>query len=141
MGHDPDGDTQAIVELTRAYGRALDRGRYEQLRDLFTADATAGLGGAGQFGIDQIIDRTSSALSVFDRCEHHLGDPRIDLVGDTATSRCSVRALHMRPAGETPAVYTVVGTYEDRLVRTDAGWRIAHRDLIVEHREGQRTSG
>lgn len=141
MGDGADGDTQAIVDLIRSYGRALDRGRYEQLRTIFTADATAHLGGAGQVGVDQIVERIASALSVFERCEHHLGDPRIDLTGDEATARCPVRALHMRPAGETPPVYTVIGTYDDRLVRTDAGWRIARRDLIVERREGTAPQG
>lgn len=141
MGDEVDSDERAIVELTRAYGRALDDGRYELLRDVFTADATAGLGGSGQVGVDQIIDRVSSALAAFDRCEHHLGNHRVEVTGDTAAAHCSVRALHMRPAGETPPVYTVVGTYEDRLVRTDSGWRIAHRDLVVTTREGQRTSG
>lgn len=139
MGDEVGSDERAIVELTRAYGRALDDRRYEQLRDVFTADATAALGGSLQVGVDQIIDRVSSALAVFDRCEHHLDDHRIEVTGDAAAARCSVRALHMRAAAETPPVYTVVGTYQDRLVRTDAGWRIAHRDLVVERREGRRT--
>ena len=30
----------------------------------------------------------------------------------------------------------VAGRYEDRLVRTDAGWRIAHRTLTVMWTDG-----
>jgi hypothetical protein len=43
--------------------------------------------------------------------------------------------VHVRPDGESPPVYTVAGTYEDRLVRTAAGWRITQRSLVVTHRE------
>ena len=34
--------------------------------------------------------------------------------------------------------YIVAGRYEDRFVRTDAGWRIAHRALIVMWMDGNR---
>jgi hypothetical protein len=135
MGH-ARPDREAIIGLTLAYCSALDTGAYEQLRGVFTPDATAGLGGSGQVGVDQIIERVSSALGGFDRCEHRLTDHWVEVAGDTATARCSVRALHMRPSGETPPVYIVGGIYEDRLVRTDAGWRISHRELIVESRDG-----
>ncbi len=137
MDQDPGDDVCAIVELTRAYGRALDTGHYEELRHVFTPGATARLSGSGQVGVDEIIDRVTTALAGFDRCEHHLADHRVEVTGDSATAGCSVRALHMRPAGQTPPVYRVIGSYQDRLVRTDAGWRITHRDLVVERREGR----
>lgn len=137
MDEDPVDDVRAIVDLTRAYGRALDTGHYEGLRDVFTADATARLSGSGQVGVDEIIDRVTTALAGFDRCEHHLADHRVEVTGDSATAHCSVRALHLRSAGQAPPVYTVIGVYQDRLIRTDAGWRITHRDLVVERREGR----
>ncbi len=133
---DEAADRQAIIDLAVAYGRAVDAGDFDGLRDLFTADATAELGGSGQNGIDEICDRLSSALGRFVRWEHHLDDHEVTLDGDTAT-RPGARshAIHERPPGESPTVYTVVGTYEDRLARTAAGWRIIHRSLVVTHRE------
>ena len=132
---DQADDRQAIIDLAVAYVRAVDAGDFDQLRNLFTADATAELGGSGQTGIDGICDRLSSALGRFVRWEHHLDDHEVVIDGDTATARCSLHAIHVRPAGESPPVYTVVGTYEDRLERTAAGWRITHRSLVVTHRE------
>jgi ketosteroid isomerase-like protein len=132
---DEADDRQAIIDLTAAYGRIVDSGDFGELRDLFTDDATTELGGSGQTGIDEICGRLSTALAPYVRWEHHLDDHEVAIAGNTATARCSVHAVHVRPAGESPPVYTVAGTYEDRLVRTAAGWRIAHRSLVVTHRE------
>lgn len=129
------GDRQAIIDLAVSYGRIVDRGDFGELRDLFTADATAELGGSGQTGIDEICGRLSSALDRFVSWEHHLDDHEVVVDGDVATARCSVVATHVRPAGESPPVYTVQGTYEDRLARTAAGWRITHRSLVVTRRD------
>jgi hypothetical protein len=124
-----------IIDLAVAYVRIVDDGDFGELRNLFTADATAELGGSGQTGIDEICDRLSSALDPFVRWEHHLDDHEVVIDGDAATARCSVRAVHERPAGESPPIYTVAGTYEDRLARTAAGWRITHRSLVVTQRD------
>jgi hypothetical protein len=132
---DEADDRQAIIDLTAAYGRIVDSGDFGELRDLFTDDATTELGGSGQTGIDEICGRLSTALAPYVRWEHRLDDHEVAIVGDAATARCSVHAVHVRPAGESPPVYTVAGTYEDRLVRTAAGWRITHRSLVVTHRE------
>ena len=132
---DKAGDRQAIIDLAVAYARAVDAGDFAALRDLFTTDATAELGGSGQSGIDEICERLSSALGRFVRWEHHLDDHEVTIDGDTATASCSVHAIHERPPGGSPPVYTVVGTYEDRLARTAAGWRITHRSLVVTRRE------
>ncbi len=132
---DQTDDRGAIIDLALAYGRAVDDGDFDALRALFTVDATAELGGPGQSGIDEICERLSTALSPYVRWEHHLGDHEVAVDGDTATARCSVHAIHVRPEGESSPIYTVVGTYEDRLSRTGAGWRITHRALVVTHRD------
>lgn len=132
--NDHDDDRQAIIDLAAAYCRFVDRGDFDALGEVFTSDATAELGGSGQTGIDEIRDRLSSALAPFASWEHHIDGHEVHVDGDVATARCSVRGDHVRPPGETPPVYTVVGTYDDRLVRTAAGWRITHRSLVVTER-------
>lgn len=132
---DQTDDRAAIIDLAVAYGQAVDDGDFDALRNLFTVDATAELGGSGQTGIDEICARLSAALSPYLRWEHHLGDHEVAIDGDTATARCSVHAIHFRREGESPPIYTVVGAYEDRLLRTGAGWRITHRSLVVTHRD------
>lgn len=125
-------DRQAIIDLTLAYCRIVDGGHFRELRNLFTPDATAELGGSGQTGFDEICERLSSALAPFVSWEHDVDEHEVCIDGDLATARCSVHAVHVRPPGELPRTYTVDGTYEDRLARKTNGWRITHRSLVKQ---------
>lgn len=130
-------DHQAIMELTATYCWALDEKAFERLRDVFLPDATARLGSSDQSGIEEIIERVSTTLARFERSQHMVGTHLIEVDGDTATSRCYLQAQHVRPVGEEPPLLTVGGRYEDRLVRTADGWRIAHRTLVSMWRSGE----
>lgn len=123
-------DRQAIIDLTVAYCRILDRGDFAELANVFTPEASAELGGSGQTGFAEISERLSSALGKFVSWKHTISDHEVHVDGDHATSRCSVHAVHVRPAGERPTEYLVTGVYEDRLVRTRDGWRITYRSLV-----------
>lgn len=131
---DAESDRKAIIDLAATYCRLVDASDFASLRDVFTPDASAELGGSGQAGIDEICGRLETALARFVRWEHHISDHHVELRGDVATARCTVRADHVRSPGEGARVYTVLGTYEDRLARTPAGWRITHRSLVVTDR-------
>ena len=130
-------DHQAIMELTATYCWALDEKAFERLRGVFLPDATARLGSSSQSGIEEIIERVSTTLARFERSQHMVGTHLIEIDGDTATCRCYLQAQHIRPAGEEPPLLTVGGRYEDRLVRTADGWRIAHRTLVSMWRSGE----
>ena len=130
-------DYRAIIELTSVYCFALDEKDFETLRDVFLPDASAQLGSSSQDGIDEIIDRISGTLDRFDGSHHMVSTHQIEIDGDTATCRCYLQAQHMRPAGEEPPLRTVGGRYDDRLVRTPGGWRIAHRTLTSMWRSGE----
>ena len=131
MNEQPVRDHQAIVQLTVDYCWALDSRDFERLRDVFLPDATAELGAGGQTGVEEIIDRVSTALARFDGTQHMVNTHDIDVAGETAIARCYLQAQHVRPTGETPALLTIGGRYEDRLRRTSDGWRIAHRALVT----------
>ena len=137
MSETSTADHQAIMELTATYCWALDEKAFERLRDVFLPDATARLGSSDQSGIDEIIERVSTTLARFVGSQHMVGTHLIEIDGDTATCRCYLQAQHIRPAGEEPPLLTVGGRYEDRLVRTADGWRIAHRTLVSMWRSGE----
>lgn len=135
-----DDDRAAIVQLTIDYCWALDTGAWDDLRSVFTPDVVADLGAGGQHGIDEIIDRVSSALGPLDDSQHMVTNHQvtIDGSGDGATGRCYVQAQHVRDEAEGGSLYTVGGRYEDRFVRTDDGWRIAERHIVVMWTNGNR---
>lgn len=124
-------DTKAIIDLTIAYTWALDTRRFDELRDVFTPDATARLRGTECRGVDAIIERISGALGRLDASQHIVANHQVRIDGDRATCRCYLQAQHVKrslPDGDT---FIIAGTYEDDLVRTAKGWRIDHRTLEV----------
>ena len=130
-------DERKIHEVATRYCRALDTKDWDLLDDVFVTDATAVLGtSAALVGIDAIRDRISAALGHLDDSQHLVGNHEIHVDGDTATHRCYLQAQHVRTSAVGGPNYLVAGRYEDRLVRTDAGWRIVHRTLTVMWTDG-----
>ena len=127
-------DHHYIVQLTHDYCWALDTSDWEALRSVFTADVVTDLGDGGQNGIDEVIDRVSTALSVFEVTQHLIGTHQIRIDGDAATCRCYLQAQHVRPTGDK---LMIGARYEDECVRTPDGWRIAKRRIVPMWTEGE----
>jgi hypothetical protein len=133
-----DADEAAIIRLTHDYCWALDTGDYEALRQVFTPDCTARLGG-NQSNVDEVIARVSAALGPLDDSQHMVSTHQIRRWDDgTVTGRCYLHAQHILAGVAGGDQYIVAGRYEDRYVRTDEGWRIAERELVVMWTAGNR---
>jgi hypothetical protein len=63
--------------------------------------------------------------------QHRISNPAITVEGDRASARTYVDLLAMTPDGS--AGMTSVGWYDDELVRTPQGWRIASRRYSTMH--------
>jgi len=122
-------DRQEIMDLTIAYTWALDMREFELLRDIFLPEATALLVDE-RIGVDSIIERVRSALEPLDASHHLIGNHQVTVDGDRATCRCYLQAQHVRQGTQGGSNYIFAGRYEDNLVRTAAGWRIARRTLV-----------
>jgi 3-phenylpropionate/cinnamic acid dioxygenase small subunit len=130
-------DRAEVGDLLARYCFALDRRDWEDLTNVFTADAVIKYSGPQvSTGIDQIVEffrTTASAVAV---TQHLLHTSQVWATGpDGAEGSTHVTAHHVGynvplPAPET-ATYTVTGTYEDVFARTPAGWRIARRTLTL----------
>jgi SnoaL-like domain len=129
-------DEQAIIDLTIAYTWALDTKQLEELRNVFLPNATASLRGVDCDSVDAIIARIGGSILRLDRTQHFIGNHQVRVDGDTATCRCQLQSQHVLTGTEGGDNYIVGGTYEDRLVRTEAGWRIAHRVMTQTWTEG-----
>ena len=130
-------DDREIRHLAFRYCRALDTKDWALLDEVFVPDATAQLGQPAMLvGIEEIRTRIRTALRSLDDSQHLVGNHEIAVDGDTATHRCYLQAQHVRVAAPGGPNDIVAGRYEDRLVRTEHGWRIAHRTLTVMWAEG-----
>lgn len=126
----PDRITD-ITDITQLYARysfAIDDRDLESFRGCFTADGRMEITGGADFtgaeGLAQVI-----AARTAESPRHENSNVLIDLAGD---ERATGRAYFvLRGADGRPAA---AGEYLDRLVRTGAGWRFAHRRITFTWR-------
>ena len=76
-GEELNDDERAIIDLTIAYTWALDDRRFEDLREVFAADATGDLAGVHCEGIDAILERIERGLSKLDATQHVISNQQV----------------------------------------------------------------
>ena len=123
-------DRTEIGELLARYSTALDSRQWDLLGEVFLADAACDYGSLGSpQGLAEITGLIRGTIGDLDATQHLVGNVVVTVDGDAATADCYLISQHIRrdtPGGDH---YLLGGRYSDRLVRTPAGWRIAHRTL------------
>ena len=114
-------DRDEILQLLYRYNHAIDSGDAEGWADTFTSDAVFDAAGNLMSGREALVAFAASVHG----SRHVVANPLIDVAGDTATVRAYILLAHGDPV-------SVVGTYQDDVVRTDDGWRFAKRVFTPE---------
>jgi hypothetical protein len=121
-------DRGQITALIDRLGRALDEGRFEELRAIYTPDATAKTPGGTAEGRDALIAQASRNHGEDKRIQHVIGNVLIDLRGDAADVRANLIAT-FAPASSDGTIprpqYTLGEVYRFDAVRTADGWRLS----------------
>jgi len=137
-------DRLEIQDLMNRYAQVVDFRDWERLGEVFAPDATADYtptGGPSGPHRDVMawLDR---ALAPWPVNLHAVTNLTIDFDGaQGAASRCYFTApMAAGPVGAQVALING-GYYDDRLVRTEAGWRIAHRTCTTTAMVGSLPEG
>lgn len=123
-------DRAAIQDLLIRYAAAIDSEEWELLDSVFLPDAeidyTTSGGIKGRY--PEVRAWLEKVLPSFEVKQHLLANTTLQLEGDRATSR-TYFYNPMGAPGPDGAVqlFFVGGYYNDELVRTSEGWRIARR--------------
>jgi SnoaL-like domain len=137
-GRGPSEDTEvadrlAIQDLIARYADVIDRRDLDGLDALFTDDATIDFSTFdGPVGaLAEIKAFLASSLPLFDRSQHMMGLPLIEIDGATARARtsCHNPMVSTRPDGTT-SVWLIGLWYDDELVRSVDGWRFRTRRQV-----------
>ena len=123
-------DRIEIDDLLIRYAKAIDTQDYELLDTCFLPDADVDYvssgGIAGKY--PEVRIWLEKALSIFSVTLHSLSNSEIELDGDRARGRTLVtNPMCIRDDAGKQSIFTVYAYYEDELVRTPEGWRIAKR--------------
>jgi 3-phenylpropionate/cinnamic acid dioxygenase small subunit len=134
----------AIREVYHRYCDIVDAKTFDAMDAVFTADCigdyTQALG-PGVVSPDRasLIASMHANLGPDSSCgatHHNVLNFRIVVAGDTATARVHYYAVHRGRGAQDGALYSMWGEYDDALVRTTDGWRIAHRVYTCALTEG-----
>ncbi len=122
-------DLHALEELQRLkyrYLRTLDQKRWDEFGDTLAEDATANYGPKLAFsGRGNIVEFMRASLGEAVITEHHVGQPEIDIDGDTAVGTWRLHDVVI--ARKQRMMLSGAAFYEDRYARgTDGTWRITH---------------
>lgn len=122
-------DREAIWHLMLAYRRELDRRDFAAYARLFTDDGewAGNLGVArGHAEIEQLLIRTLAGFDGPETAHLHLVDnAEIHVDGDTASAES--HWVYVTRDGLGRPVLSLIGHYEDVIVRTPDGWRFKRR--------------
>lgn len=123
-------DRAEIHDLLSRYAQMVDFREWQRMDEVFAPDATIDYASTG--GVSgpyrETLEWLDRALEPWPINLHFITNVTIELDGDRGSSRCYFHA----PMGRVEEsggqlVITNAGYYDDALVRTEAGWRIAAR--------------
>ena len=121
-------DREDVVELINLYGLAMDTQRWDLFDRIFTDDVDADYGETSHW-----TDRArfkadfGSFHELFDATQHMMTNHLVRVEGDRAAAHTYGAWRLVRHAAGDPPVWDGTGYYDDRLVRSAKGWRIAQR--------------
>jgi 3-phenylpropionate/cinnamic acid dioxygenase small subunit len=123
-------DRIEIDDLLIRYTVAIDTKDWELLDSVYTPDAkidyTTSGGIKGEY--PEVRAWLAKALAPFTMTQHLISNSVVNVDGDSATARTMVFNPMGRDDGEGGLkLFYVGGWYDDKLVRTEDGWRIAER--------------
>jgi hypothetical protein len=123
-------DRLEIHDLMIRYGMAVDRRDWDLYRTVFTDNARIDYTDSGGISadIDEMAVWIAPIMEPFAGLQHNMTNHMVVIDGDTASSCTYFVAVHSTLDGHGGEVlFTLGGFYQDRLVRTPLGWRIAER--------------
>lgn len=121
-------DRSAIINTINSYAVAVDARRYDLFEQIFTEDVRCDFGGGAAFTDRATLQKVFADIhAVFDATQHMTSGHAITLHGDRANCLSYVSGRFRRRLEEGEGLFQSTGWYDDVLVRTPAGWRIADR--------------
>ena len=121
-------DREAVRETGYRFADTCNRRNLETFRALWIPEGVWRIGAPHVFvatGVEEIVGACDYLLSQWEFFVQFPHAPIVTIDGDTATSSWTMTE-HARNADRTLGYYNH-GYYQDRLVRTTAGWKFAER--------------
>lgn len=128
-------DERSINAVLLAYASAIDRRDWALFRTCFTEDCSADYGDFGRWNTAVALTQfMQDAHAQLGSTLHRISNIRLTAKRDGVDAVSYVDAI-LKPQNDHGPVHRAMGSYDDFLVRTGNGWRIARRRfnaIIIE---------
>ena len=84
----------------------------------------------------QVIESWQGVLPGFEATQHSISNFQVNVTGDKAMVKCYGTAVHYLPTEDGPDTWTVVGTYDFHLVKSNDQWKADHMKFNFKFMEG-----
>jgi len=119
-------DRADITDVLVRYATGIDRRDWPLFRTVFADDCVLEYGEIGTWnGVDAVTDFMEQSHGMAGHTMHRLSNVTVVVTGDTATSRTYIDGLIM--SQDNASGVNAIGFYDDDLIRTGDGWKIARR--------------
>jgi uncharacterized protein (TIGR02246 family) len=115
-------DRRDIEDLVQRLAACLDDGRFDDMRSLFTADATARTPGGTAEGRDALVAQAARNHTPDKATQHLISGVLVELAEHTATARANALVTFADRDGRPQLTMGEVYRFSAR--RTDEGWRL-----------------
>jgi 3-phenylpropionate/cinnamic acid dioxygenase small subunit len=127
-----DADKAQIAEVLIRYATGIDSKDWELFRTCWADEVDIDYGDLGHFSDpDEFTTLMKQIHDGMGQTYHRISNPAIAVDGGQATARSYVHAVLMAVPGDANSWIDAIGHYDDGLVRTDDGWRIAKRTTNI----------
>lgn len=121
-------DREDVIEVLNLYGLAMDTRRWDLFDRIFTPGCDVDYGPTSCWQDRERFKADFGAFhALFDATQHVMTNHLVSVSGDVAHAHTYGSWRLIRHAAGDPPVWDGTGYYDDQLVRTQAGWRIAKR--------------
>ena len=136
-------DFQAITRKVYEYAYGIDTRDFELYRSIFTDQIAMNFhsyNGQPELSLpaDEWVANCRALFLGLDATQHSMSNPLVEVVGDHARCRMYMQAEHFLVTDQGSNDYAIGGYYDDRLLRTEEGWKIEAVTLQVNWHRGNR---
>ncbi|MBW2274736.1 MAG: nuclear transport factor 2 family protein [Deltaproteobacteria bacterium] len=128
---DESRDREEIIAALDRYAEALDGRQWELLDRVFLPELDYDFVAWRARSRAEAVERIREALDGCGPTQHLLGNYRVTVDGDSATSAVYVRAFHLGIGSAQGKTFEMGGEYRDEWVRSEEGWLSARRSVKV----------
>jgi ketosteroid isomerase-like protein len=125
-------DEFALRKLVHAYCRAVDRGDFATLRELYHHDAVDAHGEISTGSVDDFLMTLEASRPHIRSMQHHITTVNFVIDGDVAEGEIYTIATHTFGAGDRNVDVIVGGRYLDKYEKRAEIWKIIERTIVTD---------